>query len=155
MELAAEKKLIICFLYQRRTYLLEGNVFIKVYSDNPPDKEITDRITDYVDIYKGQPIDRNADYGSLQLAEVAIKALSPGINDPATAVLSINALTNILAKRMYCQLPEVCMDNERNTRIYCPSTGFKNIFEECIIPIWRYGKNDLYIQDAMRKLLAS
>lgn len=148
-EIAEEKNIYFHFLYKRNTYVLEGNNLLKIYFTDPVDKETLERIVNSIDFYKGQPIDRNADYGFMQLAEVAIKALSPGINDPATAVISLNSLTNALAQRMYTSMPSIIKDSAGNSRIYCPSSGFEEIFKDCIIPIWNYGKNDQYIQDGI------
>lgn len=106
-----------------------------------------------VDFYNGQPITRNADYGFMQLAEVALKALSPGINDPATAVISLNALTDILAKRLYSTLPQTIYDDKGKVRVYCPATTFEDIFKKCILPIWHYSKEDPYIQSEMPLVL--
>ena len=40
----------------------------------------------------GQEIDKSYTYSLNQLMEIAIKALSPGINDPGTAVISLQAI---------------------------------------------------------------
>ncbi|MFL9838517.1 DUF2254 domain-containing protein [Flavobacterium sp. ST-75] len=149
-----ENDLIIHFCYKRSSFLLDNTILMNVISKKPMTKEVVDKIIGTIDLYNGQPIELNADYGCMQLSEVAIKALSPGINDPATAVLSLNALTNVLASRLYSKLPEVYTDKENMPRIYCPSSGFREIFKTCIIPIWNYGKNDQFIQEAMLNAIA-
>ncbi len=54
---------------------------MKVYGAGLIDEDCRKELLSATDFFKGQPIDKNADYGFNQLAEVAIKALSPGIND--------------------------------------------------------------------------
>lgn len=149
LKIAMEKNIVIHFCYERSSFLLKDIAVMKVFTESNLTKETIDSIIATVDLYNGQPIELNADYGCLQLSEVAIKALSPGINDPATAVLSLNALTNVLANRLYSKLPEVYTDKENMPRIYCPSSDFSGMFKKCIIPIWNYGKNDQFIQEAM------
>ncbi|WP_417357823.1 DUF2254 domain-containing protein [Flavobacterium sp.] len=153
LKIAMENNLVIHFLYKRNSFLLKDVAIMQIFTESHINNEMTNKITASVDLYNGQPIELNADYGCLQLSEVAIKALSPGINDPATAVLSLNALTNVLASRLYNKLPEVYTDKENMPRIYCPSSGFKEMFEKCVIPIWNYGKNDQFIQEAMYKAI--
>jgi uncharacterized membrane protein len=63
--------------------------------------------------------------------------------------MSLNALSTILAERMYINIPQTICDNNGEVRIYCPASGFADIFEECLLPIWNYGKEDKYIRDAM------
>ena len=117
-------------------------------------KEILDNISSTIDFYSGQPIDRNADYGFRQLAEIAIKALSPGINDPGTAIGALNALSDLFSYRLYCGLPEIIKDAEKITRIYAPASSFEQLFEKCIYPIWNYGKKDQYIQTGLLHIIA-
>ncbi|MUV04376.1 DUF2254 domain-containing protein [Flavobacterium rakeshii] len=149
LKIAMENNLVIHFCCKRSSFLLKDIAVMEVFTESHITTEMTEKIIATVDLYNGQPIELNADYGCLQLSEVAIKALSPGINDPATAVLSLNALVNVLASRLYSKLPEVYTDKENMPRLYCPSSGFKEMFETCVIPIWNYGKNDQFIQEAL------
>ncbi len=146
LKIASKKNLHICFLYKQGTYLIKGIVFMKVYGIGLIDEEFKNDLLYATDFFKGQPIDRNADYGFNQLAEVAIKALSPGINDPGTAVISLHSLSDMFAYKLYHNLPTVWLDHEGVKRIYIPCSSFYDMFEKCIGPIWNYGKNDEYIQ---------
>jgi len=146
LKIAREKNLYICFLYKQATYLIKEVVFMKVYGARLIDEECKSDLLSATDFFKGQPIDRNADYGFNQLAEVAIKALSPGINDPGTAVISLHSLSDVLAYKLYHNLPSVRLDDKGVKRIYIPCSSFNDMFEKCIYPIWNYGKKDEYIQ---------
>ena len=53
-----------------------------------------------IDIELGQEIDKSYTYGLKQLMEIDLKALSPGINDPGTAVISLQAIGDLLAYRL-------------------------------------------------------
>ncbi len=119
---------------------------MKVYGAGLIDEDCRNDLLSATDFFKGQPIDRNADYGFNQLAEVAIKALSPGINDPGTAVISLHSLSDLFAYKLYHNLPSIRPDKEGVKRIYIPCSSFDDMFEKCIHPIWNYGKKDEYIQ---------
>ena len=149
MKLACEKNWHVSILCNVSTYLLEGSVFMIVYSKEAINDDCRQEILAAVDFFKGQPIGRNADYGFQQLAEVAIKALSPGINDPATAVISLHALTNLLAYRLNHHLPAVIKDADDTPRIFVQSSSFEDLFEKCIHPIRIYGEKDQYIQNEL------
>jgi len=153
LKIACEKNLCISFLYKQATYLIKGIVFMKVYGTGLFDDECKHDLLSATDFFKGQPIDRNADYGFNQLTEVAIKALSPGINDPGTAVISLHSLSDLFAYKLYHNLPSVRLDNEGVKRIYIPCSSFYDMFEKCIHPIWNYGKNDEYIQKEITHML--
>ncbi len=153
LHIAFEENLYLSFLYKQATFLVKGTVFLKIHSKKTVNEECVQQILSATDFFSGQPIDNNADYGFRQLAEIAIKALSPGINDPGTAVIALNSLADILSYKLYCKLPELKMDKENVARIYIPSSSFTEMFEKCIHPIWNYGKNDEYIQYEMLQII--
>lgn len=78
-------------------YIPEGIPYVLV--QRVPDEEQEQRI------HKAITIDTNApsewfESGIKQLAEVAVKAMSPGINDPGTALKALDYLTDLLAQYM-------------------------------------------------------
>ncbi|RZK37369.1 MAG: DUF2254 domain-containing protein, partial [Pedobacter sp.] len=77
-----------------------------------------------------------------QLMEVAVKALSPGINDPGTAILSLQALGHLLKYRSENHPEEEIYDDEKRLRIIMRIRSVEEIFSECVYPIWDYGKQD-------------
>lgn len=153
IKMANEKNLFISFLYKPGTFLIKRSPLMLVYCKEKIDDDCLNELLSATDFFKGQPIERNADYGFNQLAEVAIKALSPGINDPATAVISLHALSDLFSYRLYHRLPEIICDHEGKERIYLPSSSFSEQFEKCINPIWNYGKKDEYIQNEITAIL--
>ena len=117
--------------------------------DNKLHKEQIDELLVAVDLVNGQPIDKFSSYVDHHLAEVVIKALSPGINDPETAVLSIHALADLFRYRLYNYLPLTFADENKVIRISVKELSFEELFVECFHPIWSYGKDDKYIQEAL------
>ncbi|MEO6135802.1 MAG: DUF2254 family protein, partial [Ginsengibacter sp.] len=154
LRIAKEKNLHISFLCKQATWLIKGIVFVKVYSKEIISEECQKEIISATDFFNGQPIDRNADYGFNQLAEVAIKALSPGINDPGTAVISLHALSDMLAYKLYQNLPSIRSDDAGTGRIYIPCSSFNETFEKAIPPIWNYGREDKYIQTELIEMIS-
>lgn len=149
LQLMTDQNLHANFLFKPTTYVLKNTVFMEVYGKESLDDDNIKIILSTVDFYDGQPVERNSDYGFTQLSEVAIKALSPGINDPGTAVIALHALSDLFYFKMKHRLPETIFDDEETPRIYRPTSTFKELFEKCILPIWNYGKNDKYIQDEL------
>lgn len=153
LDIACKHELYISFRYKQGTYLIKNVAFIRVYSKKLIDTQCLKDILNSIDFFNGHPINKNADYGLKQLSEIAIKALSPGINDPGTAVLSLQALSDALAFRLYHKLPSVCYDAHETPRIFVPASSFHDLFEDYIQPIWNYGKNDHYIQQEMLNMI--
>ncbi len=144
---------IIQFLHPAGAYLLKGLPLLIFYSTKQLIEEDIKKIFIPIDLYNGQPLEQNPYYGYHQLAEVAIKALSPGINDPETAVLSIHALTNLFLYRLDHYINTIFKDKKKVTRIVSVEWNFEQLFVECYDPIWKYGKDDLYIQNTFIRMI--
>ena len=85
-----------------------------------------------IDIEMGQEIDKSYTYGLKQLMEIAIKALSPGINDPGTAVISLQAIGDLLAYRLQ-HFPELNVEDKKGTiRIITKEKSFDEAFENYV-----------------------
>ena len=133
------------------TFLLKGITILK--TDTELNDKLIDKLHEALLLNDDQTIGNNFLYGFRQLTEISIKALSPGINDPGTASLSLQALFRLLNYR-FCFFPEnVIKDEEGEQRIFICYPEFDSIFETYIMPIWDYGKNDRIIQHEMKRLL--
>ncbi|MEO5642627.1 MAG: DUF2254 domain-containing protein [Bacteroidia bacterium] len=143
----------IQFLHPAGAYLLKGSPLLVFHGPKQLTEEDLKKIFMPIDLFNGQPLEKNPYYGYHQLAEVAIKALSPGINDPETAVLSIHALTDLFLFRLNHYIKTVFKDNNNETRVVSVEWNFEQLFGECFYPIWNYGKDDLYIQNTLANML--
>ncbi len=153
LQLASKYELQFHFLQPFGTFLIEGADLAHVYLTPEIPEAVLEQFRVSVDFYDGQPIARNPVYGFRQLAEVAIKALSPGINDPATAVLSINALAELFTYRMNHAQPLSLNTPEGKTGIQFNVPTFVALFEDCVHPILDYGKEDRYVLQALSQML--
>lgn len=134
------------------TYLLKGIPLIKV-NKSINSKETIEDLQSALFLNQDETISNNFFYGFRQLTEIAVKALSPGINDPGTASIALRSLFRLFTHR-YCFHPENVVTDEKNTaRIYITEPDFTTIFETTVLPIWDYGKNDRIIQNEMSLLL--
>ncbi len=136
----------------RGTIILKGSpiaLVSKVLNDN-----LSNELLRYLYIHESESIEENYFYGFRQLTEVAIKALSPGINDPATAIISLRSLFELYTFRIQ-HFPKIILrDKSLQAFVILSELSFENIFLDTIIPIWNYGKDDRMIQQKMQLLLA-
>ena len=149
LRIADEKNLFISVLHPPGTHLVKNVNFMEIYSNDPISNDTKELLLATIDFYKGQPISLNANYGYNQLAEVAIRALSPGINDPGTAVISLHALAGLFEYRLYHSVPSIKYNSNEEARIHVPYPSFEDTFIKSTYPIWNYGKDDQYIQNEM------
>lgn len=82
-------------------------------------------------------------YGFRQLVDIAIKALSPGINDPATACNAIDHIGALLASLADRDWPTTeFKDEDGVVRLRTPSASFDDYLELACAPIRHYGRGD-------------
>ncbi|MGR2752651.1 DUF2254 domain-containing protein [Agromyces arachidis] len=82
-------------------------------------------------------------YGVRQMADIATKALSPGVNDPTTAVHALGHLAALLAD--LAELPPepaTVVDEAGRDRLVLQRTDFAALVETALQQIRRYGAGD-------------
>lgn len=150
---AQKHQVVISFLKQRGSYVVKGTPLLRLYGKQGIDGKDLEALAFGIDFYAGQPIHINPYYGFSQLSEVAIKSLSPGINDPATAVLSLNVLSDLFAYYLYYPVSSFVFDENEMLCVQTVEPTFAELFQQCMAPIWHYGKADPLIQQAMADVL--
>lgn len=82
-------------------------------------------------------------YGIQQLVDVYVKALSPGINDPTTAVTSLGHLGGVFAQLAHRSLqPRALRDDDGRVRVLVPLPTFGELLEQALGPLRTYGSSD-------------
>lgn len=143
--------LIIKCIHYPGTFLLKGLPLFMTNKTVSADAE--EEILDSIYLYKGKVVKKDTFYGFRQLTEIALRALSPGINDPGTAILCIRALFMLYSYRICYYADDSIRNEKEEIRIITKELPFEKIFEETILPIWDYGRNDRMIQHEMEYLL--
>ena len=79
-------------------FALSNAVFIK--SEKKLKRETVNQVLSNISFSKGELVEDNYILAFKQITEIAVKAMSPGINDPGTAINAIDYLTELFALRM-------------------------------------------------------
>ncbi|RYZ59794.1 MAG: DUF2254 domain-containing protein [Chitinophagaceae bacterium] len=149
-----EHKARLSLFHPLGKYLLEGIPFGELVTDSPqPEKNLAKAIFLHLFITKEESIDDNFVYGMRQLTEVALRALSPGINDPGTAINSLHSLADLLAFRLKHHPATTAYDEKGNLRLTTVEPTIEQLFDQVVLPIWDYGKKDRLLQQEMHAVL--
>ncbi|HKL02858.1 MAG TPA: DUF2254 family protein, partial [Cryomorphaceae bacterium] len=77
-------------------FLVENMVLAKTYSKGSIDSELEKRFPDAFILGKVRTPQQDAEFAIHQMVEIASRALSPGVNDPYTAIACIDNLTAVM-----------------------------------------------------------
>lgn len=93
-------------------------------------------------------------YGLRQLTDVANKALSPGINDPTTAVHALGHISAILCQLAGRDLSSIVLrDGDDVARVVLRRPGLAELVEVAIDQPRRYGSSDPQVMQRLFRLL--
>jgi uncharacterized membrane protein len=93
-------------------------------------------------------------YGIQQMVDVYLRALSPAVNDPTTAVSSLGHLAAALVALAGKDLgPRRIRDSEDGVRLVVPLPGFADLLELALAPVRRHGMGDIAVATRVFTLL--
>lgn len=90
-------------------------------------------------------------FGLIVLAEIASRALSPGINDSGTAIDIIGRVTRVLSQ--WATTPRE--DTDSGARVWFPELSAADLLQDVFAPVARDGAGILSIQVRLQKALAA
>jgi uncharacterized membrane protein len=147
MECAEEKQLKIDILCQTGDFLTHGQPVMMVFSDK---REISDKLKDYLASYlifgRERSILQDIGFSTQKLVEIALRAISPGINDPNTANQCILHIGRVLAKAGEKKDGYIVyFDSDNEPRLTVPKHTFKDVIYHTFYQIRHYGKEDISV----------
>lgn len=93
-------------------------------------------------------------FGLRQLSDVANKALSPGINDPTTAIHALGHVSALLCQLAVRELgPVLLRDDDDRVRVALHRPGFADLLDLAITQPRRYGSADPQVMARLFRLL--
>jgi uncharacterized membrane protein len=151
LKLCHEYDFSLSFLHAKSTFVFKNQPVAIISKELG--EEVQVKISESFMYHKEERIENNFFYGFKQLTEIALKALSPGLNDPGTAIVSMRSLFVLMAKRSQVHPKLIFEDESNQLRVVIKEQTFEEIFERTVMPIWDYGKEDRLLIREMFQLL--
>ncbi len=132
-------------------FLVQGHPLIK-FSARLENREQAEA-TDCFDFHNEEFAGKNGSYGMRQMTEIAVKAISPSINDPGTAARAANLL-GVLLRRLggVAPIDAGCFDDGK-PRLFYPQLSMQRMLELVIAPIRVYASHDPVVIIALLQCL--
>jgi len=98
LQFACEQNTIVRMERGVGEFVVEGTPLVSLTGTGQLDEKSTDSMNALYTIDRHRTTLQDAGFGVRQIVDVALKALSPGVNDTTTAVTCVNYLTAVLAR---------------------------------------------------------
>jgi uncharacterized membrane protein len=124
-----------------------------------PQERLSDELTDDLEapivIGPKRTPTQDIDFAVAALVEIALRALSPGINDPQTAMTCIDRLTEALAEIMADEEPpSLVPDGEGTIRLIVRPATFEGVISAAFNPIRHAGRDHARVLRRLAESLA-
>ena len=97
---------------------------------------------------------QDAGFGLRQLEDIAVKAMSPSINDPVTAAHAVGHMAEILVRLAGCRLgPTVHLDERGTGRAIVPDRDLRYYLDLCCGQLRRFAKSEPTVLVALLRML--
>lgn len=107
-------------------YVLPGDAFADLHGVVPDD--VPGQIEACFQLGDQRTPSQDLAFTVRQLADIALKGLSPGINDPTTAETAMDALAAVILRRIHAEQPEaVRVDAEGHPRLVARTTSLDGL----------------------------
>jgi len=152
LELCMDNDLYIKICQRPGEFMIKNSPAAIVSSENEIDKELPSKISECFLTGKYRTAVQDIFFPIDQLNEIAIRALSPSLNDPKTACDCINRTFSFIAKIVNKDFPvSYHCDEDEKVRIYSHKTSFEEIISRCYDPVMRYGIEHYDLIETMLK----
>lgn len=140
LRLAGEADCVVRLCCPVGTYVSSGDTLLEVASGLRPGAH--QALRRCVVVAGQRTVEQDAAFGIQQVVEVAVRALSPGINDPGTARMCVNVLGTLLGQLAGREIPPPLRFVDGRLRVIAPTLDFGETVEAALRPVVRYGGSD-------------
>lgn len=128
--LAREHKTIVRMDRGIGEFVVQDTPLASLALDAPPDDDLIASIRSAYSIDRYRTVQQDCAFGIRQLVDMALRALSPGVNDTTTSVMCLDYLTAILTQLASREIPSSRCYEEGELRVIAIGQSFANLVAE-------------------------
>ncbi|MDP9069193.1 MAG: DUF2254 domain-containing protein [Actinomycetota bacterium] len=149
LRLLEERDLVVAFRPSVGDHVLEGAAVAWMWQRSGSaegDETVADAVRDSVQIGRERSMDQDVAFGIRQLVDIAVRALSPGVNDPNTAVSTIHHLTVVYRELLTRRLgSRTVTDDDGVDRVMLPYATLREYLAIMVQQVGHYGRGDVMV----------
>ncbi|MGC8202654.1 DUF2254 domain-containing protein [Aliiroseovarius sp. PTFE2010] len=143
MRIAAEHNLVLRIETPPGRFVTAGECMIAAYPRDRVSEEIADSLRGAIVIGRNRTINQDLEFSIRRIVELAQRSLSPGINDPTTALYCIDRLGQVFGRLSGRDIPSPTLNDESGQlRILTEVILIEELACKAFSAIARYGISD-------------
>jgi uncharacterized membrane protein len=151
---AVQRDVVLRMLRGIGEFVIEGEPILKIYGNLEGDADLKSEFEAYYSIGNCRTIDQDPAFGIRQIVDIALKALSPGINDTATAETCLDYLGAILYRAARLRLPDMRQYCNGHLRVLIRQADFIFLVDQAFHEIRQNAAENLAVYLRLAKTLA-
>lgn len=141
IHLASELDILIELYFRPGDYLVKGVETGMIFTNDILDEDKIRRLQTQFITGKTRTPEQDAEHAIHQMVEIAARALSPGVNDPYTAITCIDNLTSTMSYLSVVKFPSrYRYDEEGNLRVIADRTTFEGMLDAAFNQIRQFAE---------------
>lgn len=147
IELAEKHNTVFYIIPPKGMFVLEKMPILK--SKQKLEEEVIQEAISCLQFSNTELVEENYVLGFKQITEIAVKAMSPGINDPGTAIIAIDHLTALFAHRMKIDDTQSYKSENEEVCVELHVINFKYLIYSIFAALRQYCKHDAIIVEKL------
>jgi uncharacterized membrane protein len=132
-----------------------GAPLLMIYKGERLSPEAAEELRIGFDIGPSRTLQQDIEFGVLQIVDIALKAISPAVNDPTTAINCVDQLSRILIRAAAHEPPGPhYYDPPGVFRLTLPWIGFDGLLDSAFEQIRLYAQGDMAVSLRLLRALA-
>jgi uncharacterized membrane protein len=130
LRLAGDNRTIVRMEHGIGAFVVQDTPLVSLALTYPPDQQAIVALNAAYSIGRQRTVQQDPAFGIRQIVDMALKALSPGVNDTSTAVMCVDYLTSILARLVGRQFPPLYIYEGETLRVVTIVQSFEGLLAD-------------------------
>jgi len=145
LELAVECGRVLRLRVGTGDFVLEGSVLAELEGSAEVSPELAARLRKLVALGRQRTPEQDPAFGIQQMVDIAVKALSPGINDPTTACMCLDQLGALVVRLSGRRMPDARRMEGDRLRLILPVPDFRSLADLAFVAIIYHSRGDVQV----------
>jgi uncharacterized membrane protein len=155
LALAVKEDLIVRLQKRPGNYVVAGCPLAQIWPPSKATDGITDKFHPLFILGHQRTSNQDLEFSVNQLVEIAVRALSPGMNDPFTAITCLDHLGSALCRLAARDMPSPYRyDRQDQLRVIAPADTFAKIMDAAFNQIRQYGRSSAAVTIRLLETIA-